>query len=107
MTVWIPADHGGTDDNGRDFVELCGGQRIVNVHRPDRCAGRPCPIHNVTDHAMNAWPQRFTQGGMARVCSHGIVHPDPDDTYLKPDHVDLNGAKCDGCCEDENPQLTI
>jgi len=44
---------------------------------------------------------------MARVCSHGIVHPDPDDTYLKPDHVDLNGAKCDGCCEDENPQLTI
>lgn len=105
--VWIPADHAGVDDNGRDYVELCGGQRILNVHQFFRCKGRPCPIHTITDHHMNAWPQKFTMGGMARVCVHGIVHPDPDDTFSKPDHVELNGARCDGCCDPEHEQESI
>lgn len=105
--TWIPADHGGVDENGRDYVILCGGQKVFNVHQAHRCNGRPCPIHNVTDHPMKKWRQRFTTSGMARVCSHGIMHPDPDDTYLKPDHVDLNGDKCDGCCDPAEEQLQI
>lgn len=107
MNPWIPADHRGVDDDGREYVTLCGGRRIFNVHQPYQCQGRPCPVHSISNHPMNAWPQRLTHRGMARVCAHGIMHPDPDESYLKPDHVDLGGDKCDGCCEEETPQLTI
>jgi hypothetical protein len=67
---------------------------IYNVHDPSECAGRPCAIHNRSDHHMRAFPQHWRDDRklMERTCPHGVGHPDPDD--INPDHV----HGCDGCC---------
>ena len=73
---------------------LVGGQTLVNVHGQSQCHGRPCCIHNPSDHHMVTWPQnwRGDRRLMERVCPHGVGHPDPDDIHPGGVHG------CDGCC---------
>lgn len=75
---------------------------LTNVHPEFRCEGRPCPIHNLTDHSMRDFPQHFRMdnGLMERICPHGIGHPDPDALPFFEERglrgFDVHG--CDGCC---------
>lgn len=79
-----------------------GESILVNVHPESRCAGRPCVLHNPSDHHMREWPTlwRADTGVMERTCPHGIGHPDPDDVeYHKSKGrpwMAVHG--CDGCC---------
>lgn len=74
---------------------------IYNVHAVSQCTGRPCPVHNRTDHHMRHMMQHFRsdRGLMERICEHGVGHPDPDDIYA----IERGGAVhgCDGCCRAE------
>lgn len=59
-----------------------GAAVLKNVHPPEKCAGRPCVIHNPSNHHMREWKLnwRSDKGLMERICpEHGIGHPDPDD----------------------------
>jgi hypothetical protein len=71
---------------------------LVNVHYPEACAGRPCTVHNRTDHHMRSFPQHWCddRGLMERICPHGVGHPDPDGPYLPESSMWVHG--CDGCC---------
>lgn len=68
---------------------------LRNVHDPSVCEGRPCAVHNKTDHRMRSFPQywRADRGIMERTCPHGIGHPDPDER----NGIDKTHG-CDGCC---------
>lgn len=77
-------------------------QRMVGIHNASICFGRPCVIHNPSDHHMRDWVTHWNSETqmMERICPHGQAHPDPDDLeYHKsmdhaiPDHI------CDGCCK--------
>jgi len=97
------------------------GQVVSVVHSPKACEGRPCVIHNLTDHNMRAFPTFFRYGGMPwdikpphteRTCPHGIGHPDPDDMAhwisIGDDSMGVHG--CDGCCQksaDENWERVV
>lgn len=74
------------------------GTVLSNVHDPARCAGRPCTIHNRTEHSMREFPQswRSDRGIMERICPHGVGHPDPDSPWSADSFEWLHG--CDGCC---------
>jgi hypothetical protein len=83
------------------------GQRITNVHDASKCQGRPCVIHNPSNHHMRDWPTHWREDRriMERICPHGIGHPDPDDLAyqksllpkgVKGDYLGIHG--CDGCC---------
>lgn len=78
-------------------------ETLINVHRPELCAGRPCPIHNMTLHHMRSYPQhwRGDRGIMERICPHGIGHPDPDDWLRNGTDPGTHG--CDGCCMPSPP----
>ena len=73
---------------------------LCNVHNHTECAGRPCTIHNRTDHHMRSFPQhwRSDRGIMERICPHGVGHPDPDSPWENDSHEWIHG--CDGCCFD-------
>jgi hypothetical protein len=82
-------------------------QVIRNLHSPDACAGRPCVIHNPSDHSMREFPTNWRDGGMfdikpphmERICPHGVGHPDPDDAaYQASVGQDVSVHGCDGCC---------
>lgn len=113
MTAWIldPDDPSvaflgsGTDST---FGAAVGPVTLHNVHLPDRCYGRPCVIHNPSDHHMRDWPLhwRDDRGICERICpcphgpgahddgshcGHGIGHPDPD-------QLGDGVHGCDGCC---------
>lgn len=77
--------------------------RLTRVHPPEACVGRPCVIHNPSDHSMRDLPLHW-RGDRAlfeRICEHGVGHPDPDDLHY---HVNVAGDTsagvhgCDGCC---------
>lgn len=77
----------------------------VNVltHTLSKCQGRKCVIHNPSDHHMRGWPKRFHQPTQqtARVCKHGLGHPDPDDVayWQQIAHRRISTKhECDGCC---------
>ena len=73
---------------------------LRKVHNNSICAGRPCTIHNRTDHSMRSFKQiwRPDRGIMERICPHGIGHPDPDEYKLAiDDSFGVHG--CDGCCK--------
>lgn len=76
--------------------------RLVNVHSPSACAGRPCCIHAPSDHPLRDAPMlwRADKRVMERVCPHGIGHDDPDDyTYRKTVNSAASSVHgCDGCC---------
>jgi hypothetical protein len=83
------------------------GQVIKFVHNRDDCIGRPCVIHEPSDHHMAGWPTNFRTGGpldikgphMERVCPHGVGHPDPDDlAFWKSRGQDYGVHGCCGCC---------
>lgn len=100
-----------------------GGAQLENsrywlhrVHDPARCAGRPCALHNRSEHHMRAWPQtyRWDRGLIERTCPHGVGHPDPDhmayldervmNGQMDPDHAWGEGIHgCDGCCNPLGP----
>lgn len=79
---------------------IVGGQVLIGVHSPDKCAGEYCTIHNFSDHHMVEWPQNwrpgFSRAYMERICPHGIGHPDPDEINFE----DFQLHACDGCCND-------
>lgn len=80
-------------------VQLENSKEIIyNVHDKSLCAGRPCTIHNRTDHSMRKFPQHWRDdiGIMERCCSHGCCHPDPDNHWPQGDWRWIHG--CDGCC---------
>lgn len=79
-----------------------GAATLTNVHPPTTCAGRPCVVHNPSDHHMREWRLnwRADRGLMERLCPHGIGHPDPDDMAYQVS-VGRKGQGihgCDGCC---------
>lgn len=61
---------------------LSHGVELSNVHSDNACAGEACVIHNPTDHFMSTWPATWGDWGgspvLYRECSHGELHPDPD-----------------------------
>jgi hypothetical protein len=77
-------------------------QVMANVHTPDKCAGRPCVLHNPSDHHMREWPTvyRADRGLMERTCEHGVGHPDPDDLeyHISEGRSYQSVHGCDGCC---------
>jgi hypothetical protein len=80
-----------------------GGGVLVNVHPESACAGRPCVLHNPSDHHMRDWKLnwRDDRGFMERLCpDRGIGHPDPDDmAYHRSQGRGWIGTHgCDGCC---------
>ena len=82
------------DDRHYISYVLVGGQTLIGVHNPMKCAGRNCPIHNQSDHHMVTWPQNWNpaKGIIERICMHDIAHPDPDEATDFKDH------ECCGCC---------
>lgn len=72
------------------------------THPAGKCKGRPCCIHNPSDHHMRDWPLNYRpdKGQMERICPHGVGHPDPDDAAywesIGKGHMNIHG--CDGCC---------
>lgn len=98
---------GGTLDVAENVYTTGVGQKIGSVHPPEQCAGRPCVIHDPSDHHMRAWPTNFRTGGMfdikpahmERICPHGVGHPDPDDAAFQASiGSDVGVHGCDGCC---------
>lgn len=82
-----------------------GSATLQNVHLADQCAGRPCIIHNPSDHHMRSWDLvwRGDKGCFERTCPHGVGHPDPDNAaFLRSigkSYLSVHG--CDGCCVKE------
>lgn len=79
-----------------------GHATLVNVHDQARCAGRPCVVHNPSDHEMRSWPLnwRGDRGLMERICPHGVGHPDPDDLafHIRNGNTWQGVHGCDFCC---------
>jgi hypothetical protein len=88
-------------------IQMPGG-RFLRTHKPDKCKGPTCVIHNPSDHHMREWPLnwRGDRGLMERICEHGVGHPDPDDIAFKVslglNSEDVHG--CDGCCASPNKE---
>lgn len=73
------------------------------MHTPDKCAGRPCCIHNPSNHHMRTWQMNYRtdKGTMERIClEHGVGHPDPDDAayWESVGKPEMNIHGCCGCC---------
>lgn len=79
----------------RHTAQLEHSNTVLVCHDPADCAGRPCTLHNRTDHHMRHWRQHWRSDRllMERICSHGVGHPDPDSF---PGIDTVHG--CDGCC---------
>lgn len=75
---------------------------LSNVHPETQCAGRPCVVHNPSDHHMRDWDLnwRDDRGLMERICPHGVGHPDPDTAAFHEQQGQswMNVHGCDGCC---------
>ena len=67
---------------------------IVNTHHSVLCAGRPCTIHNRTDHPLRTWRQAWVNNRIMRMCPHQMAHKDPDETGRK------QCVRCDQCCKE-------
>lgn len=47
------------NDSDRKWdIKMENGLHLVNVHDPTKCIGRPCVIHNQSDHHMRDWSTR-------------------------------------------------
>lgn len=79
---------------------------LLKTHGPDQCAGRPCALHNPSDHPLRNTVMKWDRSRnlMVRFCQHNLWHPDPDDIAHK--HRSTSAAwaaqcevhQCDGCC---------
>jgi hypothetical protein len=95
-------------DAESDTYTTGSGQVIVALHDESVCHGRPCVIHNPSDHHMRDWPTHFREDRylMERTCKHGVGHPDPDDVAWQESRADPEDAwaisvhGCCGCCAD-------
>lgn len=97
---------------GSDVIHLEDGDFLLKVHHGSKCKGRPCVIHNPTEHGMRKLPlhYRADRNIFERICSHGVGHPDPDqrDYFYEQgfnsvevcDHGDLIQDCRDGCVEE-------
>jgi hypothetical protein len=86
-----------------DGATLENTDLIIFAHPKFVCVGRPCTIHNRSDHVMRSFPQhwRSDRAIMERICPHGIGHPDPDEYKLALSKYEgVHG--CDGCCMSSN-----
>lgn len=84
------------------------GQNLWVHRRTQDCDLNGCCIHNPSDHSLRgarlvwrrAGPFDIKPSHMERICSHGVGHPDPDDTAWRKrtgrDTLSIHG--CDGCC---------
>lgn len=76
--------------------------KLWSIHPESRCAGKPCVIHNPTDHHMRSWPLHWRDDRklFERICPCGVGHPDPDQyDYWREsgqEHQGIHG--CCGCC---------
>lgn len=94
-----------------DEVYLDSGQHMY-THSHTQCAGRPCVIHEPTEHVMVGFRMvwRWDVALFERICPHGVGHPDPDqfwyweskDTMYKAVH----GCCSEGCCSAGRPVPT-
>lgn len=86
-----------------------GPTPLTMLHQAGACgnksrrgAGRPCVVHNPSDHGMRGWPLIWDaqQSRMRRLCPHDVEHPDPDDATYWADVVgeDPEWHKHE-CCE--------
>ena len=73
------------------------GVSPTNVHPESACTGRPCVLHNPTDHTMRDWPIRWATDTalFERACPHSewVVDPDQLD-YLRQTYVTLRRICC-------------
>lgn len=91
-----------------EIVTLEHATEMIVTHPASECSGRPCPIHDRTDHVMRTFPQhwRSDRGLMERICRHGIGHPDPDQWGHFVESLGAEEASvmfvhgCDGCCKE-------
>lgn len=88
----------------RTEVEPIEGQLLLNVHAPGNCVGRPCVIHNPTNHHMRGWflLWRDDRRIFERICPHGVGHPDPDQfgfwKEIGHEHEGTHGCCSAQCC---------
>ena len=96
-----------------ELVKLFGGEEIL-AHTADKCAGRPCAVHNPSNHCMVTFRQHWRSdwgGIMERICPHGVGHPDPDHLGYLATVMDaeslwaegVHGCCGFGCCRDKEP----
>ena len=83
------------------YLGAVQGYKDVRVHDRSACSGRPCAVHNPSDHHMVKWETiwRADRRIIERLCPHGTGHPDPHDiAYQKSKGGDIRSHGCDGCC---------
>lgn len=95
---WVRGNESDTWDGRRQHFLEHTDCSIISVHDDSSCAGRPCTIHNRSDHSMRGFKQhwRSDRGIMERICPHGVGHPDPDSPWALDDLMWIHA--CDGCC---------
>lgn len=73
--------------------------KFTNTHPEEKCKGRPCIVHNPTDHHMSEWPVhwRSDRGILERICPCGVGHPDPDQFYYWRE-IGQEWQSVHGCC---------
>lgn len=82
----------------REVVQLENSTATLWAHPSADCEGRPCALHNRTNHHMRSWRQTWRPDRriIERQCpQHGCGHPDPDAPV--PPNDDLTHGCC-GCC---------
>lgn len=81
-------------DEPREHPLEHSDQILYGVHHSALCAGRPCTVHNRSDHHLRGWPQVWDGEGhrVMRECPHGVMHRDPDQPGRR------RCIRCDGCC---------
>ena len=67
------------------LYELESGEILFNVHKPEKCAGRPCAIHGASEHPLAEKPRSWVNGLIYRTCDHGVAHPDFDSLAARLD----------------------
>lgn len=85
----------------RDTYELESGEILFNVHKPEKCAGRPCAIHGASEHPLAEKPRSWKHGQIYRTCEHGVEHPDFDSLAYLLDRQGWLFAQhrcCEGKC---------
>jgi hypothetical protein len=100
---WAQVLPGGVDLEDASIV-------LHNVHSIQSCLGRPCVIHNPSDHHMRSWMLiwRNDRPIFERICPHGIGHPDPDqfDYWQTSKQWFMGTHGCDFCCYAPRNDLT-
>lgn len=75
--------------------QLEHSSKVLSRHHPeDKCIGEHCTIHNMSDHPLRAFEQRWNGEFMERVSPSGEVWEDPDNPRLQERP---NAARCLGC----------